>query len=133
MRPPIVKLFASTATFALTATLSACDSNKSGVPPSGYILLRNSDTSSGDPVEVARFATPGESSEFNRENCTMTARIWNADLNASEGTGANEARQKWGFWCEAPDAPAPTNVPITFDAAFPAKCEASEMAAGRCW
>ena len=66
-------------------------------------------------IHVATFDADDVNSRYNRDNCEMSARLYNANVR-----GLNpESDQKVGFWCESGSFSDNGNIPFSFDAEFP--------------
>ena len=87
--------------------------------PISYTLYRNSPLELTDRVLFATFDAP-ESAAFNRGNCTMAARLLNANVIAANKADGKPPVGGAGFWCEAGPYKKSGNVPTTFETAFPA-------------
>ena len=100
---------------ALTA---ACNSK----PDTTYTLYRNSPLGRSDRVHFATF-NAAESNDFNRSNCSMSARLLNANFAASAKAEGKDPIAGIGFWCEPGSYSAKGQVPSSFDASFPASSD----------
>lgn len=112
------------AIFAVAVLLltGACDQKATH-----YTLYRNSGISVAidKPVRihVASFDAGESNPVFNRRNCAMASRLYNANLIALTPLSALNPIQRVGFWCEAGKYKADGDVPAAFDAAFPTDTE----------
>ena len=66
-------------------------------------------------IHVATFDADDVNSRYNRENCEMSARLYNANVRALNP----ESDQKVGFWCESGLFSDNGSIPFSFDAEFP--------------
>jgi hypothetical protein len=95
--------------------LAACDEDRSAT----YTLYRNSPLEPSVRVHWATFNAT-DKGDYNRGNCTMAARLLNANVKASAKAEGKEPFEGVGFWCELGKFKEKGNVPSEFDTAFPA-------------
>ena len=85
-----------------------------------YSLYRNSHAGVDMRIHWATFDADESSPTYNFDNCSMTARLLNANMKALNGEGYDETR---GFWCE-PGAYNSEGVRVgPIEAAFPTDTE----------
>ena len=112
------------AAFILTVALmtTGCDDSTSS-----YTLYRNSGLSVAlnKPVRihVATFDADESNPTFNRNNCAMSSRLYNANIIALTPLSSTNPIQRVGFWCEAGKYNENGDVPASFSAAFPTDTE----------
>ncbi len=106
----------------VTVLLAGCDQ---GAAP--YTLYRNSGVSVSidKPVRihVATFNADESNPNFNRSNCAMSSRLYNANINALTPLSSANSVQRVGFWCEVGEFKRDGDVPAAFSAAFPTDTE----------
>jgi hypothetical protein len=73
-------------------SLSGCDDRAAP-----YTLYRNSHAGTDMRIHWATFAADESSPTYNFDNCSMTARLLNANMKALNGEEYDSSR---GFWCE---------------------------------
>lgn len=117
---------------AIAALASSLVSCTPFADENAYTLYRNSDMGFETRVHVATFNVD-DTADFNRSNCEMASRLFNANLNASENAQSDAPRRSWGFWCEAGTYSDRGLIPISFQAAFPTSCDAGDVTGVRCW
>lgn len=107
----------------------SCGGNSSFTPEHdakrSVILYRNSPLDYQERVHVAKFGGDMVGEDGNIENCGMTARVLNSNmdaLNEAEGVPRNP---QLGFWCEWEDRPNGP-VPSTFESEFPSNVRTAE-------
>jgi hypothetical protein len=92
-----------------------------------YTLYRNSGASVSleRPVRihVATFDASESDPAFNRDNCAMSSRLYNANIVALTPLSPSNPVQRVGFWCEAGPYRENGEVPAAFNAAFPTDTE----------
>ncbi|MCJ2179620.1 hypothetical protein [Novosphingobium album (ex Hu et al. 2023)] len=87
-----------------------------------FTLYRNSPLASGERVHFASFDA-AETTDFNRGNCTMAARLLNANVASSAREEGKEPYEGVGFWCESGPYKKEGSVPSSFESAFPASSD----------
>jgi hypothetical protein len=97
--------------------VSGCSSDPSatGAPST---LYRNSPLDHGMRVHFATFDT-GDTGDFNRQNCAMTARVLNFNMDAANKAAGTLRDQSLGFWCESGQYAAKGVVPEQFESELP--------------
>ena len=97
--------------------VSGCklDSSTTGSPST---LYRNSPLDYGMRVHFATFDT-GDTEDFNFQNCDMTARILNFNVDAASKAEGTLRDPRLGFWCEAGRYAAKGVVPDQFESELP--------------
>ena len=91
-------------------------------PDTSYTLYRNSPLDLGERVWFASFNAE-DSIEFNGANCSMTARLLNANFIAANRADGKQPIKGIGFWCEKGPFREKGPIPMTFQSAFPANSE----------
>lgn len=89
-----------------------------------YTLYRNSSVSLDyAKVEarrhVATFDVDDSNPRFNRDNCKMASRLYNANIQTLNPVTEYNPVHRIGFWCEEGRFKGGDAVPATFKAAFP--------------
>lgn len=89
-----------------------------------YTLYRNSSVSldwAGVQARshVATFDASESNPNFNRDNCAMASRLYNANKLAADPLTQYNPVQRIGFWCERGRFEGGDEVPAAFKAAFP--------------
>ena len=107
----------------------SCGGNSEFVSASGdknsAILYRNSPLDYQERVHVAKFSGDMVGENGNIENCGMTARVLNSNMDALNEAGGVPRNPRLGFWCEwegRPNGP----VPSTFESEFPSNVRTPE-------
>ena len=97
--------------------VSGCSSDPSatGAPST---LYRNSPLDHGMRVHFATFDT-GDTGDFNRQNCAMTARVLNFNMDAANKAAGTLRDPSLGFWCEPGQYAAKGVVPEQFESELP--------------
>lgn len=97
--------------------VSGCklDSSTTGSPST---LYRNSPLDYGMRVHFATFDT-GDTEDFNLQNCAMTARILNFNLDSANKAAETIRDPSLGFWCESGQYAAEGPVPEQFESELP--------------
>lgn len=95
----------------LATTLVGC-----GSKAETFTLYRNSGTSTDLRVHWATFDADESSTSYNQTNCTMAARILNANMKTLSGAAYDP---RIGFWCEPGRFEEEGSVPGSFEATFP--------------
>ena len=93
-----------------------------------YTLYRNSIVSldlNGVQARshVATFDADESGPNFNRDNCNMAARLYNANKLAFEPLSEHNPVQRQGWWCEEGNYRGGDEVPAAFKAQFPTDTE----------
>jgi len=96
---------------AAATLVTSCDDG----PAVPVTLYRSSPLSPGLRVHWATFDAD-ESAEYNIRNCTMAARLLNANIRALNGEAYDPAL---GFWCEPGRFSEKGRVPAGFAGQFP--------------
>ncbi|WP_295444518.1 hypothetical protein [Sphingorhabdus sp. EL138] len=81
-------------------------------------LYRNSPLDYGMRVHFATFDT-GDTGDFNLQNCAMTARILNFNLDSANKAEGTLRDPRLGFWCELGPYAAKGVVPDQFESELP--------------
>lgn len=102
---------------ALVLTLSGCTLESSANKPAST-LYRNSPLDYGSRVHFATFDAD-DSQDFNMQNCAMTARVLNSNMDAANKVEGNQRDPRLGFWCELGQFNANGSVPQRFESEFP--------------
>ena len=93
-----------------------------------YTLYRNSSLSLQVAnvqmrLHVATFYVEDSKPYFNRNNCKMSARLYNANIVALNPSWKENSIQPIGFWCERGNFKEGEDIPDAFDAKFPTDTE----------
>jgi hypothetical protein len=86
---------------------------------STYTLYRNSNIGMAARVHWATFDADESDPTYNANNCSMAARLLNANMRAAAEAQGVPAHFGVGFWCEAGRYRESGQVPRSFDAAYP--------------
>jgi hypothetical protein len=70
-------------------------------------------------VHVATFDADDSGGGYNRDNCEMAARIYNANVAALRRANGKAGDSDVGFWCEPGRFEAKGAIPGHFEAQFP--------------
>jgi hypothetical protein len=100
--------------FALLALAAACSKRE----PDSFTLYRNSPYGVLR-VHVATFNADDSGGGYNRENCEMAARLYNANVAALRRASGKAGQSNVGFWCEPGAFEAKGAIPGHFEAQFP--------------
>lgn len=87
-------------------------------------LYRNSPLNYADRISFASFDAH-ESGDFNMQNCGMTARVLNANMDAANKAEGGVRNPRLGFWCESGAFTPAGSVPIRFESEFPSNTRSS--------
>ena len=98
---------------AAALLLTACQPSSDG----SATLYRNSPVEKQMRVLVATF-NGHMMGNGNMENCGMTARVMNSNMDAINKAGGTERDPQLGFWCE-PGVNSEGPVPSSFESEFP--------------
>ena len=85
-------------------------------------LYRNSPLDPSERVHWASF-NANESGDYNLGNCTMDAKLLNANVAASAKAEGKEPNDGVGFWCEPGEYKEKGAVPAHFEASYPASSD----------
>ena len=93
-----------------------------------YTLYRNSIVSldfTGVQARshVATFDANESDPHFNRDNCAMASRLYNANKAVLNPVSEYNPVQRQGWWCEKGNFSGGEEVPASFDAEFPTDTE----------
>ena len=93
-----------------------------------YTLYRNSNVSLDFAKvqarrHVATFDVDDSSHNFNRDNCAMASRLYNANIQTLNPITEYNTVQRIGFWCEEGRFRGGEEVPAAFKAEFPTDTE----------
>jgi hypothetical protein len=91
----------------------------SGGGASTYTLYRNSNFDTSVRIHWATFDANESDPTYNANNCSMAARLLNANMRASAEAEGLVPHPGAGFWCEPGRYRESGQVPHTFDAAYP--------------
>lgn len=97
--------------------LSGCTFQASANKPTST-LYRNSPIDYGSRVHFATFDAD-DTQDFNMQNCVMTARVLNSNMDAANKAEGNQRDPKLGFWCEPGQFNANGSAPQRFESEFP--------------
>lgn len=95
---------------ALLLLLVGCSARKSDT----FSLYRNTALDPAARIHVASFDADESGSTYNKKNCAMAARLYNANVKA-----LNDGNQPAVFWCEAGRYTAEGGGPTNTDGEFP--------------
>lgn len=84
-----------------------------------YSLYRNSNIDGTIRVHWATFNAQESDPSYNANNCSMAARLLNANMAASAEAELKVPHPGVGFWCEPGAYSEKGAVPSRFEAAFP--------------
>ena len=102
------------ALFAVLALAVGCSKNE----PDNFTLYRNSPYGVLR-VHVATFDANDSGGGYNRANCEMAARLYNANVAALRRANGKAGESDVGFWCESGRFEAKGAIPGHFEAQFP--------------
>ena len=117
----MMKFFVILPLFAFAGTLAGCGQPQTpSVSDAGETqvatLYRNSNLIKDLRLHFGSFDVVGEANDFNINNCKMTARLLNANINEQSTSPKSPSV---GFWCEPGPFREDGIAPTTFDTEFP--------------
>ena len=112
--------------FTAALVLASCSSGSFDAGAIPYTLYRNSPIDSGLRIHWASFDARESDTNYNSNNCTISARVLNANFAASAKTDGQDSSPGVGFWCEPGRYAKSGAVQSRFERALPA--DVQEMA-----
>ena len=99
--------------------LCSCAPEGSNDKAGPYSLYRNSNINGSIRVHWATFNAQESDPSYNSNNCSMAARLLNANMAALAKAESKALHPGVGFWCEPGAYSEKGAVPSRFEAAFP--------------